>query len=235
MPLLKRQTQQRKQQQQSSRAAPPQATAAELVAGFAHERGDADLQQQRGGIERRGVFGAGRRGVRRKQMQQVGALDVPDIVHVLHAGKAAVGDCREDRVLALAGERGGLRQVDEDALADRRARGERLRNVDPDPLDRLGPGLIGVEPAADAESQCLGILHVGPVAQLQHGADAAAAVLLEQVETGLRLRVTAVVVADDERGEFFVRHDVAPPIPPPVPSPASGGGLGRGSTSTRTA
>jgi hypothetical protein len=92
-----------------------------------------------------------------------------------------------ERGLAAAGRLGGFRQRERDALADRRPRGERRRDIVPDRLHRLGPGLAGAHAAQDAEAQVFGILDGGPVADFERRGGAAAAVLLVEVEAGLRI------------------------------------------------
>src|SRR5258708_25200477 len=95
---------------------PPGPAPAQGVAGLADEGRDADLEQERGGIERLAftcvslaglrsggiaVHSASRTRVKRadgrERASELGTLDVPIVLHVPHGGEPPVRDGVEDR------------------------------------------------------------------------------------------------------------------------------------------
>jgi hypothetical protein len=142
---------------------------------------------------------------------ELGALEGPTVQYILHADNPPVFDGGEDRGLAQASRLRSLRQRERYALSHRRPRSQRRRDVIPDPLARFGPDLSGVYTAQYPEPQILGHLDVGPDTNVQCGSRAPAAILFEQVKTGLRAcqRLGHLLIgSSDDGGKLIVRHCV---------------------------
>src|SRR6266566_546190 len=124
----------------SQQKPPTDASPSQLVAGRPDKGRDSHFKDERSGIECPAVVGIGfsRTGrCGREDVAELGALDVPTVQYILHAGNPFVLDGGEDRGLTQAGRLRSFRQREKYALSHRRPRSQRRRDVIPDPLARF--------------------------------------------------------------------------------------------------